>query len=128
MIPFSPPLQEPSYQTVTTRPMSLLSLQSYQRCSNVDCNFRCKVLSTTGYWQRLKPAELVPAVVLPVVHTSPPIPPPPSRARSPPLRNSRHRPGSQKPTAEQEGPGPHTARETPCKRNASTMNSATWRG
>ena len=57
----------------TTRPMSLLSFESYQRCSNVECNFRCKVLAEIV--AELKPAELRnPAVVLPAVHTAQPIP------------------------------------------------------
>ena len=57
----------------TARPMSLLSFESYQRCSNVECNFRCKVLAEIV--AELKPAELRnPAVVLPVVHTAQPIP------------------------------------------------------
>ena len=60
----------------TTRPMSLLSFESYQRCSNVECNFRCKVLAEIV--AELKPAELRnPAVVLPVVHTAQPNPPSP---------------------------------------------------
>lgn len=55
----------------TTRPMSLLSFESYQRCTNFECGFRCKVLAEIV--AELKPAELRnPAVVLPVVNTSAP--------------------------------------------------------
>lgn len=51
----------------TTRQMSPLSVESYQRCTNFDCGFRCKVLAEIV--AELKPAELRnPAVVLPVVN------------------------------------------------------------
>ena len=51
----------------TARQMSPLSVESYQRCSNFECGFRCKVLAEIV--AELKPAELRnPAVVLPVVH------------------------------------------------------------
>lgn len=51
----------------TARQMSPLSVESYQRCTNFECGFRCKVLAEIV--AELKPAELRnPAVVLPVVH------------------------------------------------------------
>ncbi|MFM5530407.1 ogr/Delta-like zinc finger family protein [Aeromonas veronii] len=51
----------------TARQMSPLSVESYQRCTNFSCGFRCKVLAEIV--AELKPAELRnPAVVLPVVH------------------------------------------------------------
>ncbi|HHQ4740021.1 TPA: ogr/Delta-like zinc finger family protein [Aeromonas veronii] len=51
----------------TARQMSPLSVESYQRCTNFSCGFRCKVLAEIV--EELKPAELRnPAVVLPVVH------------------------------------------------------------
>jgi hypothetical protein len=51
----------------TARQMSPLSVESYQRCTNFACGFRCKVLAEIV--AELKPAELRnPAVVLPVVH------------------------------------------------------------
>lgn len=85
----------------TTRPMSLLSFESYQRCSNVECNFRCKVLAEIV--AELKPAELRnPAVVLPVVHTAQPIP-----THSRPFRAieelKQAQAGATETTAEQEG-------------------------
>ena len=53
----------------TARQMSPLSVESYQRCTNFACGFRCKVLAEIV--AELKPAELRnPAVVLPVVHTN----------------------------------------------------------
>ncbi|WP_439837199.1 ogr/Delta-like zinc finger family protein [Aeromonas enteropelogenes] len=52
----------------TARQMSALSVESYQRCTNLDCGFSCKVLAEIV--AELKPAGLRnPAVVLPVVHS-----------------------------------------------------------
>lgn len=83
----------------TTRPMSLLSFESYQRCSNVECNFRCKVLAEIV--AELKPAELRnPAVVLPVVHTAQPIP---THSRPFPAIEALKQAGATETTAEQEG-------------------------
>ncbi|MDH0316059.1 ogr/Delta-like zinc finger family protein [Aeromonas caviae] len=83
----------------TTRPMSLLSFESYQRCSNVECNFRCKVLAEIV--AELKPAELRnPAVVLPVVHTAQPIP---THPRPFPTIEALKQAGVAETAAEQEG-------------------------
>ncbi len=83
----------------TTRPMSLLSFESYQRCSNVECNFRCKVLAEIV--AELKPAELRnPAVVLPVVHTAQPIP---THPRPFPANEALKQAGVAETAAEQEG-------------------------
>ena len=83
----------------TARPMSLLSFESYQRCSNVECNFRCKVLAEIV--AELKPAELRnPAVVLPVVHTAQPIP---THPRPFPAIETLKQAGVAETAAEQEG-------------------------